>query len=145
MLSILCLFLFWSPSIADDNIFLLKRGSNHVLRKFKVRRGCTVPSPLTWPSTKKSDGTEKLATTDSEDGFSVLPETKFVWTRLRVDTTRVLSAGVPFPYGNCRIEVRVWLQTVCRGSTPDFCSGLSPEVYSTRGYFRKISGVFMGG
>ena len=29
-----------------------------MLRKFMVRRGCTVPSPLTWPSTMKSDATE---------------------------------------------------------------------------------------
>ena len=31
--------------------------------KVKVRRGCTVPRPLTWPSTKKSEGTEKIAMT----------------------------------------------------------------------------------
>ena len=35
--------------------------------------------------------------TDSMDGCNVLPETQFVKTRLRVDTTRVLSVGVPFP------------------------------------------------
>ena len=35
--------------------------------------------------------------TDSTDGFSVLPETKFVGTRLRVDTTRVLSVGGSLP------------------------------------------------
>ena len=31
--------LFWSPSITDDNVFLLKRGRNHVLEMFEVRRG----------------------------------------------------------------------------------------------------------
>ena len=40
-------------------------------KKFKVRMGCTVPSPLTWPSTKKSDGTEELVMTGSVDGCSV--------------------------------------------------------------------------
>ena len=62
-----------------------------------MRRGCTVPSPLTWPSTKKSDGTKEFATTDSMDGCNVLPETQFVGTRLRVDITRVLSVGGKLP------------------------------------------------
>ena len=69
------------------------RGRIHVLKMFKVRRGCTVPSPLTWPSTKKSDGTKEFATTDTMDGCNVLPETQFVGTRLRVDTTQVLYVG----------------------------------------------------
>ena len=30
-----------------------------MLNRFEVRRGCTVPSTLTWPFTKKSDGTEE--------------------------------------------------------------------------------------
>ena len=68
-----------------------------MLTKLKVRRGCTVPSPLTWPSTKKSDGTKEFATTDSMDGCNVLPETQFVGTRLRVDTTRVLYVGGNLP------------------------------------------------
>ena len=68
-----------------------------MLKKFKVRRGCTSPSPLTWPSTKKSDGTKEFATTDSMDGWNVLPEIQFVGTRLRVDTTRVLSVGGSLP------------------------------------------------
>ena len=68
-----------------------------MLMKFKMRRGCTVHSPLTWPSTKKSDGTKEFATTDSMDGCNVLPETKFVGTRLRVDTTRVFSVGGSLP------------------------------------------------
>ena len=68
-----------------------------MLTKLKLRRGCTVPSPLTRPSTKKSDGTKEIATTDSMDGFNVLPETQLVGTRLRVDTTRVLSVGVNLP------------------------------------------------
>ena len=68
-----------------------------MLTKLKVRRGCTVPSPLTCTSTKKSDGTKEFATTDSMDGCNVLPETQFVGTRLRVDTTRVLSVGGNLP------------------------------------------------
>ena len=68
-----------------------------MLRKFNVRRGCTVPSPLTRPPTKKSDGTKEFATTDSIDDCNVLPETKFVGTRLRVVTTLILFVGVPFP------------------------------------------------
>ena len=31
----------------DDNIFLLKRGRNHVLKKLNVSRGSTFPSLLT--------------------------------------------------------------------------------------------------
>ena len=49
----------------DDYVLLFSRGKNHVLNKFNVRRGCTVPSQLTWPSTKKSSGTEKFVTTRS--------------------------------------------------------------------------------
>ena len=34
------------------------------------------------------------------DGYNVLPKTQFVGTRLRVDTTWVLSVGgTPFPWG----------------------------------------------
>ena len=65
----------------------------HMLEKFKVRRGSTVPSPLTWPSTEKSDGMEKFAMTGSLDGCSVLPETQFVGTCLRINTTQVFSVG----------------------------------------------------
>ena len=74
-----------------------------MLRKFKVRMGCTVPSltlTLTCPSTKKSDGTKEFATTDSMDGCNVLPEIQFVGTRLQVDITRVLSVrGSSPPWG----------------------------------------------
>ena len=67
-------------SIAEGLFALCKRercttwrGRIHVLMKFKVRWGCTVPSPLTWPFTKKSDGTKEFATTDSMDCCNVLP------------------------------------------------------------------------
>ena len=60
-------------------------------------KGVTGPSPLTWPSTKKSDGTKEFATTDSMDGCNVLPETQFVGTRLRVDTTLGMSVGGSYP------------------------------------------------
>ena len=91
------LFTSGVPSITYANILLLKRGIDHVLKKFKVRRGCTVPSPLSWPSTKKFDGTEVFATTGSVDGCSILPETQFVETHLRVNTTQVLSGESSFP------------------------------------------------
>ena len=109
--------------------------------KLEVRRGCTVPSPLSWPSTKKSDGTKEFATTDSMDCCNVLQETQFVGTRLRVDTHGFICEGFPSPLGSCRREVLVWHQTAFRGSTPDFSTRLSPEVYSTSGYFRKTAGV----
>ena len=66
-------------------------------KKLKVRRGWTVPSQLILPSTKKSNGTKEFATTDSVEGCNVLPETQFVGTRLRVDTTRVLSVKGTLP------------------------------------------------
>ena len=56
-----------------------------------MRRGCTVPNPLILPSTKNSDGTEKIAMTGSVDGCSVLSETKFFRNHLSVDTSLVLS------------------------------------------------------
>ena len=63
-------------------------------------KGVYSPSPLTWPFTKKSDGTQKLLTTGSVDGCSVLPETQLVGIRLRMDTTWVLYVGVfPSPMG----------------------------------------------
>ena len=66
-------------------------------RKLNVGRGCTVPSPLTGPSTKKSNGTNELATTDSMDGCNVLLETQFVGNSLHVDTIRVLCVGGSLP------------------------------------------------
>ena len=65
-------------------------------KKFKVRRGC----PLTWPSTKKSDGTKVFATTDSMDGCSVLPETQFVRTCMCMDATLVSYVRFPSPWGS---------------------------------------------
>ena len=50
LVSVTLISLFWSPSIADDNVFLLKRGRRHVLMKFKTRGGCTDLSPISWPS-----------------------------------------------------------------------------------------------
>ena len=65
-----------------------------MLRKPKLRKGCTVSSSLTWPSVKKSDGIEEFVTkTGLVNDCSVLPETQFVVTRLRVETTRILSLG----------------------------------------------------
>ena len=84
--------LFWGTSITYDNVFLLERRGNHMLKKFRGRRGCRVPSQLTWPVTKICDGTGKFVSTLSVDGRCVLPETHFVGT-LRVDTTHILSVG----------------------------------------------------
>ena len=70
---------------------------NPCAKEAESEKGGTVPSPLTWPSTNKSDGTKEFATTDSMDGCNVLPETQFVGTRLRVDTTRVLFVGGSLP------------------------------------------------
>ena len=75
-----------------------------MLKKTKVRRGCTDPSQITCPSTKKSDGTKELATTDSMDGCNVLPDTQFVGTRLRVYTTRVLSVEGSLPHSGAAGE-----------------------------------------
>ena len=52
----------------------------------------------------QSDGTEEFATTGSVDGCSVLQETQFVGTHLRVDTTRVYMWGLLYPYASCRRE-----------------------------------------
>ena len=90
----------------DDDI-LFKRGKNRGQKNSKVRRGCTVPSPISWPCTKKSHSKEKLATTGSVDGRRVLLETHFVWTHVYMDTAWVLSVGVTFPYGSCQKEARV--------------------------------------
>ena len=84
----------------------------------EVKRGCTTPSPLTWPSTMKSDGTKMFATTGSVDGCSFLPVTKFVRTSLCMNATWVLR--FPSPYRSCRRETRILHQTAFRGSTPIF-------------------------
>ena len=65
---------------------------NPCAKEVQSEKGCAVPSPLTCPSTKKSDGTKEFATTDSMDGCNVLPETQFV-----VNTTRVLSVVDSLP------------------------------------------------
>ena len=108
----------------------------------EVRRGCTVPSTPTWPLNKKSDGTETFATTSSVDGYSVLPETKFVGDPpAHGHHTRFLCKRFPPPYGNYRREARFGHQNAYRGFTPDFSSSLSSEVFSTRGYFHKTEWI----
>ena len=77
---------------------------HHVLKVFKVRRDAQSPVHYLGLPTLKSNGTETLATAGTVDGCSVLPETQLVGTRLRVDTTRVLSVGGPFPNGSCLRE-----------------------------------------
>ena len=78
-----------------------------MLKKIKVRRGCTVPSPLTCPSTKKSDGTKEFATTDSMDGCNVLPETHFLEPACAWTPHGFYLWGFSPPLGSCRREVRV--------------------------------------
>ena len=115
---------------------------NPCAKDVQSEKGCTVRSPLTRPSAKKSDGTKELATTDSMDNCSLLHEIQLVGASLRVDTTRDVFVGVHSPFWSCRSEVRVKHQTAFRGSTPDFSSRLSPEVLATRGYLRKTAGAF---
>ena len=105
-----------------------------------MRRGVTVPSPLSWLSTKKSNGTEEFVTSGSL-GSSILPETQFVGTLLHTDTTQVLSAGLPFPLGERPERGQCLTSNTLHGSTLDFSSRLSPEVFLTREYFCKIVGV----
>ena len=59
---------------------------------------------------------------------------------MRGHHTGLICGGFPPPLWSCRREVRVLHQTAIRGSTPDFSSRLSPEVFSTSGYFRKTVG-----
>ena len=100
------LSLFWSPFNSEDNFSLVKRGRNHMMNMLKVRRGCTVTSLLTWPSTRKSDGTEKSMLTGSVNGCSVLPQTQLVGTHLGVDTTQISYVGDFPPHGSIRREAR---------------------------------------
>ena len=86
-------------------------------------------------------GTEDFAITSSVDGRSILMETQFVWTRLPVNTTRLLSVGVPFPLWELLERRQSLHQSTFRGSTPDFSLRLSPNVFSTRRYFRKTARV----
>ena len=62
------------------------------VEEVQSKKGVLSPQPTNLP-TKKSDGTEKFATTGSVDSSIVLPETHFVRTRLRVDNTVALSVG----------------------------------------------------
>ena len=110
-------------------------------RSLKSEKRLHFTQHILWPSTKKSDGTEELTATGSVDGCSVLQDTKIVGICLLVHTIRVLSVQVPFPMGSYQREARVQHQTAFRGSTPDFSSKLSPEVFSSRGYIRKTLGV----
>ena len=71
-----------------------------MLKKFKVRRGAQSPAHLIDHSVRNPMSKKSLRQSDSMDGCNVLPETQFVGTRQRVDTTRVLSVGVPFPLGD---------------------------------------------
>ena len=99
------LLFFWSPSIMDYNVFLLSEGKNHVRKQFKVRRWCTIPSQLTWPSTKKSDGTDVFVTVRFVGGRSVLLEMQLVFWDLpaRGHHTSVICR-CSLPYGSCRRE-----------------------------------------
>ena len=71
--------------------------SHHMLKNYKVRRGCTVPGLLTWPFSKKSDDTENLEIISSVGGCSNLPVSLSLY--LHVYTTLVLSVGVSSPMG----------------------------------------------
>ena len=75
-----------------------------MLKKIKVRRGCTVPSQLNWPSIKNLDGTEELTGTGSADGCSVPLKKQLVGTRLSMDTKLVLSVGGSLPPVGAGVE-----------------------------------------
>ena len=78
-----------------------------------------------------------FAMTNSVDGCSILPVTLFVRTSLLVDTTRISSVRRSIPTMGA---ARVTHQTAFMGFNHDFSLRLSHEVFSTRGYFRKIAG-----
>ena len=68
-----------------------------MLKIFKVRSRCTVPSHIKIVLPLRNPMTEKFAMTGSVDGYSVQPENQFVGTSLRVDTTQVSSEGGSLP------------------------------------------------
>ena len=61
----------------------------------------------------------------------------YTWT-----PQRVLSVGVPFPLGELPERGKILTPNRLWGCIPDFSSRLSPEVFSTSGYFRKTAGVW---
>ena len=112
-----------------------------MLKKIKVRRECTVSSPITWPPTKTSDGTEKFTTTGSVDICSVLSEIQLIGTSLHVDTTQVSCVWGRIPLMEAArerpefdIKPTLWALLLI------FSSRVSPNVFSTRGYLRKTAG-----
>ena len=64
--------------------------------------------------------------TETMDGCSVLSEIKFVGTNLHVDTSQVLSVGVPFPLGEVPERGRSLTLNHCYG----FHSQFSAKVIS---------------
>ena len=90
-----------SSSVSLNVSFFCGYGKHNARRKKpcaeEVRRGCTVPSLLSWSSTKASDGTVEFPTTGPVDGCSILLETQFVGTHLHVDNTWVLFVGASLP------------------------------------------------
>ena len=112
-----------------------------MLMKFKVRRWCIVSSPNTWPSTKKSNDTEEFVTTGSMDDCSVRPEAQFAGTRLRVDTTRVLSEGGFLSICRDVEEKPEFGIKMPLGAPLLIFTGDYLVKSSTKGYFRKTAGV----
>ena len=121
--------------------------SHHLLKKVKVRRGFTVCSPITWPFTKKYDGTEKFVMTSIDH-----TDQHRGWFQRRAGDPVCQD---PPAHGHhisfiCMGFLQLWnmpergqsLTSIpFRGSTPDYSSKLSPDVFSTRGYFHKAAGV----
>ena len=104
-------------------------------KKFEVRRWCTVPN-------RKSDGVGKFSRTGSVEGCSVLQGSELVGTRLRVDTTRVFFCRwFPSPIGAAGERPEFGIKPPSGAQTLIFSSRLSPKVFSTWGYFRKMTGV----
>ena len=68
-----------------------------MLMKFKMRRGCTFPSPLTWPSTKKSNGTDERDNWLNGWLQRLAGDQVGVQSRLCVDPHWFYLNGVPLP------------------------------------------------
>ena len=78
--------------------------------------------------------------TGSVDGCSIHPETLLVRNHLRVDTTLVFSVGAFLaPMGAAGERPEFDIKPPLGAPLLIFPSKLSPEVFSTRGYFRKTA------
>ena len=73
-----------------------------MLKKIKVKKGSTVPSPLFWSDTITTDGTKKFAMTGLVDDCGILPETKFWDPPAHGQHRGLTSREFPSPLGSCQ-------------------------------------------